>query len=296
MLWVADGSLMSETPYGVTIVLVLLAAYRYLDRPALGRGALVGALIGLAALTRGEALWLVPLLALPLAWRGAAAWRGRLALAAVMVGAFALTLAPWTVRNLLTFDRPVLISTNSYGVWPGANCHETYYTDEIGLWHYQCYGKRASGDESEYSVAYRDKGLRYARDHAGRLPVVVAARLGRAWEVFRPAQVAFYEAGEGRPFRVSRWGVRMFYGVALLAIAGAVVLRRRGLSLLVLLAPVAMVSLSAALVYGSTRLRFAAEPSLVVLAAVAIDAALRRRVQGRGTTDDRRQTTGKAMV
>jgi 4-amino-4-deoxy-L-arabinose transferase-like glycosyltransferase len=277
LLWVADGSLMSETPYGVTIVLVLLAAYAYLERPGWRRAALVGALVGLAALTRGEALWLVPVLGLPLAWRAGRGWRPRLAAAAALVCGFALVLSPWTIRNLVTFKDPILISTNAYGVWPGANCHETYYTDEIGLWHYGCYGIRAPGDESQYSVAYRDKGVRYLRRHAGRVPVVVAARLGRVWDVLRPAQIAFYEAGEGRPFRVSRWGVRMFYVVALLAAAGALVLRRRRQPLLVLLAPVVMVSLTAAVVYGSTRLRFAAEPSLVVLAAVALDAAWRRR-------------------
>jgi hypothetical protein len=37
-----------------------------------------------------------------------------------------------------------------------------------------------------------------------------------------------------------------------------------------------MVILTAALTYGSTRFRFAAEPSLLVLGAVALDALLRR--------------------
>ena len=36
-------------------------------------------------------------------------------------------------------------------------------------------------------------------------------------------------------------------------------------------------TLTALLTYGSTRFRFAAEPSIVVLAAVALDALLRRR-------------------
>ena len=40
--------------------------------------------------------------------------------------------------------------------------------------------------------------------------------------------------------------------------------------------PVAMVTLTALLTYGSTRFRFAAEPSIVVLAAVAVDALVGR--------------------
>src|SRR5436190_178560 len=51
LLWVIDGAIMSETEYVLLITLVLLAAYAYLRRPTLGRGAGLGALIGLAALT-----------------------------------------------------------------------------------------------------------------------------------------------------------------------------------------------------------------------------------------------------
>jgi asparagine N-glycosylation enzyme membrane subunit Stt3 len=61
------------------------------------------------------------------------------------------------------------------------------------------------------------------------------------------------------------------------AVAGAWLLRRRRQPLAILLVPLAMVTLTALLTYGSTRFRFAAEPSIVVLAAVAVDALLRRR-------------------
>jgi hypothetical protein len=40
-----------------------------------------------------------------------------------------------------------------------------------------------------------------------------------------------------------------------------------------------MVTITALLSYGSTRFRFAAEPSIVVLAAVAADALVRRRMR-----------------
>ena len=35
-----------------------------------------------------------------------------------------------------------------------------------------------------------DDGVRYARDHAGRLPVVLAARFGRVWSLYDPFQIA----------------------------------------------------------------------------------------------------------
>ena len=70
LLWLADGSLMSESLYGPLIVAVLLAAYAYFDARTVRRVAVLGALIALAALTRGEALLLVPLLGLALVARG----------------------------------------------------------------------------------------------------------------------------------------------------------------------------------------------------------------------------------
>jgi Dolichyl-phosphate-mannose-protein mannosyltransferase len=276
LLWVVDGSLMSETAYGVTVVLVLLAAYGFVDRPTWRRAALVGAAIGLATLTRAEALWLVLILCVPLAWRyGGLAWRPRARAFAVMVVAFVLVLAPWTIRNLLTFEDPILVSTNGYGVLVGANNHSTYYTDQIGAWIYSAYRNRAPGDESQYSVDYRNRGLRYARHHLGRLPLVMAAREGRVWDVFHTEQQIFVSAAEGRRPRAARWGLRTYRVLALLALAGLVVLRRRRQPLVVLLAPIVLVTWSAAIVYGSTRLRFAAEPALVVLGAVTLDAGVR---------------------
>src|SRR5439155_11107905 len=92
-----DGALMSETLYGPLIAGSLLAALHLLDSPAVRTAAVLGGLIALAALTRTEALLLVPLLALPLAWRGGAAGRPRRI--AATLGACALVLAPWVIRN-----------------------------------------------------------------------------------------------------------------------------------------------------------------------------------------------------
>jgi hypothetical protein len=119
--------------------------------------------------------------------------------------------------------------------------------------------------------------MSYLRAHAGRVPVVLAARLGRLWDVFRPAQMRVYEASEGRPARSERLGVWLYWLLLPAAAAGGWLLRRRRQPLAILLVPVAMVTLTALLTYGSTRFRFAAEPSIVVLAAVAADALLTRR-------------------
>src|SRR5215210_1540649 len=68
LLWVIDGSLMSETTYALLITLTLIVAYRYLRGPSVRWALALGAMIALATLTRGEAVGLLVLLALPLAW------------------------------------------------------------------------------------------------------------------------------------------------------------------------------------------------------------------------------------
>lgn len=269
-LWVVDGSLMSETLYGALLAATLWLALRFARRPSLGLAAGLGALAGLAALTRGEALLLAPLLLVPLAVRAGAAWRSRLTLAAVALGAFALVLAPWTIRNLTVFEEPVLISTNGNAVFVGSNCDAVYHGDFIGLWNFNCYGDAPGGDESESAVVYRERGFDYARDHAGRLPVVMGVRLLRVWDVYRPLQQAAYESLEGRSETASRIGLAFYYPLLLLAVAGAVILRRRRAPLWPLLAFPVMVTITAVLIYGVTRFRFAAEPALCVLAAVAL--------------------------
>ena len=101
------------------------------------------------------------------------------------------------------------------------------------------------------------------------------AREGRVWDVYRTDQQLFTSSSEGRNPRVNRVGLWIYWVVALLAIAGLVLLRRRRAPLAVLAAPILLVAWSAMLTYGSTRFRFAAEPALVVLAAVTLEAGLR---------------------
>jgi hypothetical protein len=64
----------------------------------------------------------------------------------------------------------------------------------------------------------------------------------------------------------------MFYPIAALAIAGAVVLRRRRVLVFPLAALPAIVLLSVTLTFATNRYRAIAEGALVVLAAVALDA------------------------
>jgi 4-amino-4-deoxy-L-arabinose transferase-like glycosyltransferase len=274
----ADGAVMSETLLGLLVALCALAAYRLLERPSPARAALLGAGIGLAALTRGEALLLLPLLALPVALRlpeRSAAALGAAVLACLVV------LAPWTVRNLATFERPVPISTNEGGLIAGANCPGTYRGRDIGSWDIRCVPQAPIAEESIAAARFRRAGLDYARDHAGRLPLVEAARLGRTFELLQPIRQAHH--GEGRAAGLEVAGAIWFLLLVPLGAYGALVLRRRRLALSPLVAPFGL-AIGATLVgYGVPRFRHPADVALLVLVAVAADALARRRAgEGEG--------------
>lgn len=277
LLWVVDGSLMSETLFGLVFSGLLWFALRIRGAPTVRTVAVAGAMVGVAALVRGEALLLGGVLVAVLAVVGADDLRGRLRLLGSGALACVVVLTPWTVRNLVHFDHPVLIATNSSAVFVGANCDRTYHGDLLGLWFFECRGPTPDGDESARASEYRRRGLAYARDHLDRLPVVTAARFGRAWGIYRVDHQTRYDVLEGRVRSVSVLGYAMYYPLVLAAIAGAVVLARvdrRAFALLVSV-PVG-VSLTVVAVYGSTRFRFAAEPVIVLLAAVAVVGAFER--------------------
>jgi len=281
MLIAADGSFRSESLYALLIVATLLAAYGLWDKPTVRRALLCGVLIGLATLTRSEALILLVLLVLPAALLAVslrrAAWLTGAAAVAVLV-----VLTPWLVRCWIQFDRPVFVSTNSGGLLAGANCDKTYHGEWLGQWRFDCLRPVKTRNEAAGSATLASDGIDYARDHAGRLPVVMTVRVLRSWELYRPRQQWTIERFfEGRDLRVEQIGVAMYYLLALFAIAGAVLLRRRGQPLRILLSPFALVVLVSLGAYGFTRFRIAAEPAIVVLASVALTAAADRLARER---------------
>jgi 4-amino-4-deoxy-L-arabinose transferase-like glycosyltransferase len=276
LLIAVDGSVRSESLYAPLIAFTLLAAYRLIDRPGFGRAAVLGLCVGLAALTRSEALLLGGLLLVVVALR--LPRPSGLRYTATMSVVALLVLVPWLARNWSEFGQPVL-STNSGSLAYGANCHAAYYSRQIGSW--PCYPRLAvtpTRDEADVSAELRDTGLTYAHDHAGRIPAVVAVRVLRSFDLWSPARATRFEADIGnRDVNVYRVGVAMYYLLLPLAIAGAVMLRRRGEPIGILLAPFALVVAISILGYGTPRFRVPAEIPLVVLAAVALSGLAERR-------------------
>jgi hypothetical protein len=147
---------------------------------------------------------------------------------------------------------------------------------------------REKGDQSVVSKRRRQIALEYAGDHLGRLPLVVAVRVLRMWDLYRPVQGVDLNTVEGRGKTAGLVGLGMYYVLALLTIAGVVVLRRRRTTVWPLLVPIALATVIAVTTQGAVRYRAPAEVSLVVLAAVALDALWTRYAGTRGRAQEAR--------
>jgi 4-amino-4-deoxy-L-arabinose transferase-like glycosyltransferase len=271
--WAADVTVMSETLFALAIALLLLLELRYFSRPTPGLAAAMGVVVGLAALTRGEGLVLLVLAVLPAILLAEAPSRrarvGAFALAAVAVS---VVLAPWVVRNAITFDRPVLLSIDADTALAAANCHEAYHGALIGDWTMRCVAAvPIHGDESVQADELRSAAIHYAASHVDRLPLVVAAREARVWSLLHPFQDL------PRQNRAISWlQLGWFYAIVPVALAGAVVLRRSGTPMAPFAGQFALVVATAALAYGNPRFRVPVDVVAVILAAAALDLLPRR--------------------
>jgi hypothetical protein len=277
-VWVNDGLVMSETLTALTVVGALLVTLWWRERPSWRRAGLLGVVCGVAVLARVEFVLLFPLLVIVVAWSIPGSPRARAQQALLAFAAMLVVISPWVGFNLARFHDPTFVSTNDGLTLAGANCDASYRGSGTGFWALECAAHTPNGDQSVVSSALRRRGLDYAKAHTGRAPIVVLARLGRTWSLFRPADMIRLNTGEDREEWVTRLGLIAYYPTLVLAIVGAVVLARRRafVALWVLLVPVLIVTINTVITYGQTRFRAGAEPSLALLAAVGAVALIGR--------------------
>ena len=283
--WINDGMLMSETFFVFFISLALLLAYRYWQAPSLKRGLGLSVAMTMAVMTRSEGLLLLPLLVAPVivftkGWDWGKRFR---ALGAAALVSFVM-IAPWVGYNFARFEEPVFLAAGDGYVLGVGNCDLTYNGAFLGYWTPNCIlapGRpqpAKNADMSQMSLFYRDNALDYMWNHKKQVPKVVLARVGRLWGLYRVDQNADLDINvEGRG-EVPVWlGVGAYYALMPFAIAGAFILRRRRVKIWPFIVVVVIVAtVTAAVSFGITRYRAAAEVAIVVFAAVALDALLTR--------------------
>lgn len=296
MLWINDWKMLNDGPMALMVALVLLAAYRFRERPAVASAAWLGAAVVGAAYMRSEAANLVVFLVVPLALGlTSLRWVDRLKLGGVVIGTFALLYLPWVVYNVQRFHQPNLAGGSLGSVMINASCDDAWYGESMGYLDFDCIDPLtrlrtaaladSSGepnDESDAEVIFRERSLEYFEANARRFPIVAAARVGRLWDVYRPLQNVSYNINlEGRGSLDSWLGFVSYCVLAPTAVGGLFVLRRRRITVVPFLAIALSVTLTAVMSFGITRFRVPAEVGICILAAIAIDAALRRYVDPR---------------
>ncbi|HWE55439.1 MAG TPA: glycosyltransferase family 39 protein [Acidimicrobiales bacterium] len=276
-IWISDGLAMSEAVSPILVALILLTAYRFYRRPGISSAVWLGLSIGLAALTRDELSLLGLFIFAPLTLGDRTRpWPKRFGVFAAGVIAALLVVAPWVGYNLSRFQDPVFISSGLGVTLASNNCAATYSGHLEGYWYMPCAGAppvaAPGADESVQGSIDQRFAMDYMKAHAGRLPVVLAARFGRAFGLYRPIEQLQLDAEfETRPFHWAEVALYGYYALSVGAVAGAVILRRRRVPVLPILAVGATVVVSVLMTFGDTRYRTTWEISLALLAAVAID-------------------------
>lgn len=275
-LWINDGVLLSESIVVLAIACALHAMYSFWQHSTLRNACVLGAVCGIAALGRNELILLFAVVAIPLALRARDIdWRARIRLAVVACLAGAVFVMPWALWNLTRFNEPTLTSSSLGSVLSAANCDSVYYGSLIGFYDNCFQGPWPTGDESERDAVPRKQAIEYMKDHVTRLPVVVLARVGRVWGVFKPGQTTLFDWSIEHRGRAASWtGLFSYYLLLPFAGIGLVSLWRRRISILPLVAGPLIVTFAAATTFGVTRYRAPAEVAIVLAAAVGMVATV----------------------
>lgn len=266
-------------PLGQALLLasvVVLVVARDRDG-ARGLPAWAGALAGLAVLARPAALPVAALLVL--ANRG---WRRGLVFAAALL----LVLTPWIARNAALHGR-ALITTNSGVTLVGGNCGAALEAAQPGKWVAPDVAYAGRADAPDLSLwgwselteeasdrRFRDDALRFVRRNPG-----AAVRLS-AWKLVRLFDPDPHSSkGDALWKRLLGWlTTAPVLALALIGLAAA----RVGAPRVTPPWPLLILGtvLVAAVFYGDTRMRTAADPALLVLAGhglLALDVLRRQR-------------------
>jgi hypothetical protein len=295
-LIVHTGLVLTESLFLVLFVamfLVALATPETAQSPGRARVLTVGLLFGLAGLVRPNVFVLAPLF-LVFWWPAGARVAVR---RSALVGAVVLGLvAPWTVRNMVRMDAPVLISTNMadnlcVGHHPGAT--GGYELAE------ECFAgiqetERPEAEIDRQSTAF-GHSFDFMREDPASIITKVPAKLRRTLDHDNDGLWGATSYGADQRFsdgafeRMKQVADAYYYVVAAIGLAGVVVLGlrrdpgRRGMFLiagsLVQLVPIM-------LFFGDPRFKMPLYPLWAIGVAVAVTAAVRRRPAEEDGTQD----------
>lgn len=283
ILW--TDVLLSETLYTFLLVGVLALAVFLPRRPA--TVVVLGIAIGVATLTRGEGVLLIP--AVAALWWGELPTRRLLATGAALAAVTLVTMAPWTVRNAFVMDAFIPLSTNSSTtLWsghnPGARGYQNYAPPEL----LSRIPQRGKEREIEEGRLLRREALDFMVSHPGRELVLIPLKL---WALGRGDSHALEWVNGGPPAErpipedllnpIAVTADAAFYALLAAALTALVVLGRSLWREPIVRAVLAIFAGSLVLYgfvyYGNYRYRVPLEPLMALLAAPLLARAWTRR-------------------
>ena len=300
-----SGIVLTETLFLfllVLMLLVLLPTPELARYPGVWRLVATGALFGLSALVRPVSLVIAPLFLV--LWWPAGVGRALRNLAVVGVATVAV-IVPWTIRNAITMDSPILLSANlgdnlCIGNNPQAN--GAFSLDPA----HPCFAGIEPAPRPEIEVRRQsetlDRAFTFIRENPGDFVGLVP---DRARFTLREDHDGLDVAGDfgtdplfdrDTENLLGRIADDYYYAVGALAVVGlgvgvAVGLARdRRWLLLVLTAPVQLVS--PLVTFGDPRFKMPIYPTLALLAAVALVGVWRLRRRN-GQDEDRDEEGGR---
>lgn len=283
----ATNLVLTETLFTLLLVGFLLLIERSLATQSRWALASAGVVLGLAALTR-SVVWLFPPFAvlLIIAFSRQPTWPRRLASALPLVLGFALTLAPWTIRNTRLQE-----TFTTVDVMGGRNVMMGNY--EHTPWHRPWAAIEMSGDQAWHVVLSRHHGglagktqgqidklamkyaLAYIAEHPGQTLARSSAKLLHFWQLEREL-VAGAKQGIWGPFdrlavlAMAAVIVGVYAATMLLGIFGAVLALPRNWQMHVfLLVLIGFVTAMHCVAFGHSRYHLPLMPIVIVYAAAA---------------------------
>jgi hypothetical protein len=243
-----------------------------------------GCLLGLAALSRETGLLMVLPVGI-LVWQGARGARRPLLAVATVVGAMAVVLAPWVVRNEVRLDAFVPVSTSAgYALAGTYNNSAAHLPGSPGQWTVPVDDPHLRGlvlarghwTEPELDAFFRRQSIAYLRHHPTYLGTLAVWNTVRLFDLRGPRDALFIS--QYIPYRsgLVRLTVYAWYLGAALAVVGALTAKARRAPWALWLAPLIVIASALFIVSGNIRYRQPIEPFVVLLAALGVDALLTR--------------------
>lgn len=270
--------LIAETLYTFLLVGLLYLLVVLPERP--WAYSLIGAAIGVTALTRGEGMLLV-VLPLVMWWGHTADWRQLARRLAVVASTAALVMAPWVIRNAIVADAFVPTGTNSGSTFwsghnPTADGGPTYPPQSLTS---RVTETRNPQREVEFSALLRREGVSYMTSHPLRELELIPLKLlslnrGDSQAFFywiNPSASGQPAVGLGATTRLGTLANAAYYGLLTLFVASLVVFGRAFLRTRLLKTTLAWLAVSLVLygflLYGNFRYRVPLEPLMMLVAA-----------------------------